>query len=83
MNRNEFLRGELIGLSTCVVDACNPCLVGVSGVVVDETKQTLVVGEKRLVKDQVTLQFGERVVCGSQLVGRSWQRLKRVRRKNG
>ena len=36
-------RHELIGLTLCVVDASNPDLIGISGTVIGETTNTLVV----------------------------------------
>lgn len=48
----------MIGLPIKVVSASNPSLVGIEGVIVDETKNTFTVetskGEKRLLKNQIT-----------------------------
>ncbi|MDV2481550.1 ribonuclease P protein subunit [Methanoculleus sp. Wushi-C6] len=50
----NVLRHELIGLDVLVARASNPGHVGVSGRIVDETKNTLVIvtglGEKRIPK---------------------------------
>jgi RNase P/RNase MRP subunit p29 len=57
---------ELIGKRINVVSSANSSLEGLGGVVVDETKQSIVVstasGEKRLLKAAVVLSIdGERV----------------------
>jgi ribonuclease P protein subunit POP4 len=50
----NILRHELIGLDVLVVRASNPGHVGVSGRIIDETRNTLVIrterGEKRIPK---------------------------------
>lgn len=75
----------LIGKKVTVVGGTNKSLIGLSGVVVDETKNMLeletVSGLKRLIKSQVTLSVSigrKRVkVIGKDVVGRFVERLKR------
>ena len=78
---SELLRHELIGLFVRVVDAENKSLVGVSGKVVDETRNMLIVNDKKLIKSQVVLEvrFKGKIVCvdGKKLVGRPEERLKK------
>lgn len=84
----NILRHELIGLPVEVVEAENPSLVGIRGLVLDETKNTLVIGEpggakKVVLKFQATFLFslpdGTRVrVDGKYLVGRPEERLKKA-----
>ncbi len=54
MTPESLTRHELIGLWVEVADSTNPCLSGIFGRVVDETRNTLVVetenGEKRVPK---------------------------------
>ena len=77
-------RRELIGTSVTLVCATHAPFVGFSGLVTDETRNTLVVDHKRIVKDCVTLQLSDGVILeGRRLVGRSWQRLKQVRQSHG
>ena len=80
----NLLRHELIGLECRVVKSLGPPCEGLEGVIVDETRNTLVLdtgsGEKVIVKDQVLLELklptGERVrVDGALLVGRPEERL--------
>jgi len=54
MTPENLVKHELIGLVVEVADSTNPSLTGISGRVVDETRNTLVVetdgGEKRVPK---------------------------------
>jgi len=77
---------ELIGLEAEVVSAKNPSLLGHKGIVVDETKNLLVLntkkGVKKILKEQATFRFtlpnGTRVVVeGSVIVGSPEDRLKK------
>lgn len=55
---SKLIFHELIGLVVEVVDATNPALIGISGKVVDETKNMIVVqtkaGSERMVPKAVT-----------------------------
>ncbi len=82
----NILRHELIGLEVEVVDDSNPYNIGVSGRVVDETRNTLLIDdgvrERRIAKGYATFRFklpdGTLVeVEGSKLVGRPEDRVKR------
>ncbi|MDD1720129.1 MAG: ribonuclease P protein component 1 [Methanoregulaceae archaeon] len=57
----NVLRHELIGLGILVVSASNPTQVGVSGLVIDETRNMLVirsnVGLKRIAKNSAIFRF--------------------------
>ncbi len=82
----NILRHELIGLEITVADSTNKKIVGLSGKVVDESRQTLKIktskGEKTVVKDQCVFSFclptGVCVrVDGKQLVSRPEDRVKK------
>lgn len=82
----NLVHHELIGLPVRVVDATNPCLVGISGRTVDETRNTLVIeekdGERRVPKRAASFQFtipdGRRVrVSGSLLVSQPENRVQK------
>ena len=70
---------DLIGKEIKVVDAKNKTLVGISGVVVDETKNTLVVetskGRKTLLKEQVTVEVDGQTF--KPVIARPWEIKKR------
>jgi len=57
----NLVRHELIGLQVDVVDSTNPYLEGLSGRVVDETRNTLLIetwrGEKRVPKSHTSFVF--------------------------
>lgn len=54
-----FMKDELIGLEISVVESSNPSLVGLKGIVVDETMSTLIIkGDRRrtLIKSQIVFE---------------------------
>ena len=57
----SIARHELIGLMTSVVESTNPSMVGLSGKIVDETRNILIIetenGEKSIPKGNVSLIF--------------------------
>ena len=86
MKPEELVRHELIGLEVRVADSSNKSQAGLSGRVVDESRQTLTIetdrGVKTLPKDQCVFSFllpsGERVrVDGKLLVARPEDRIKK------
>lgn len=86
----SILRSELIGLNVKVVDSSHPGYVGISGKVMDETRNTLTIlhnGKRKVVvKDVAVFHFtmpdGTVVeIDGKVIVGRPEDRLKkRIRR---
>lgn len=89
MPRNEYnlVRHELIGLKVKVLDAKNKSLKKISGMVVDETYNTLIIEKenkkRKIVPKKGTvflfyLENGKRVkVIGDILIGRPEDRLKK------
>jgi len=85
MNLKNFLTGEIIGLKMEIMDSKNKNLIGIKGVVIDETKNTLAIKEdnivKTILKKQVVLKFnyGENniIVDGNLLIGRPEDRIKK------
>lgn len=80
----NVLRHELIGLDVLVVSASNPVQIGVAGIIIDETRNMLVIqtgkGVKRIAKStavfRLTLPSGIRVdVVGSALVNAPERRI--------
>ncbi len=77
-------RQELIGTFVTLVNATHAPLIGFSGCVLDETRNTLIIDHKRIIKDCVILRLSTGVLLqGHRLIGRSWQRLKQVRQSHG
>lgn len=90
INPKELVRHELIGLEARVVECSNKDSVGLSGRVVDESRNTITLetnkGLKSLVKGQCVFSFrlpsGENVrVDGKLLVARPEDRIKKKHRK--
>lgn len=86
----NLVHHELTGLEAVVVECSNSSSAGISGRVVDETRNTITIdtpkGEKSLAKEQCVFSFalpsGEHVrVEGSLLVGRPEDRIKKKQRK--
>jgi len=85
-----FVQGELIGLKAKVVKSTNPCCVGITGRVIDETRNTLVIrreNEDKVVVKNVsvfhfTTQDGTVVeVNGKIITGRPEDRVKKRERR--
>ena len=84
MKKSDFMRSEFIGLDVCVT---SPNYAGISGKVVDETKNTFTVlsaGTEKMVPKSGT-EFGFTyegrmiVVNGSEILHRPEDRIKKVR----
>lgn len=90
ITRRNALFHELIGLRVKVIQYSDPALVGLEGVVVDETLKTLVIEKSdgkrvRVFKANGLFEFqlprgGKLVIKGVDIIGRPWDRLKRVLR---
>jgi len=86
---NNLVKHELIGLRVKVNTSTNKNQEGLEGIVVDETRNTLVIetesGEKILIKDQCSFIFevgSENVkVDGKILVARPEDRIKKKQKK--
>ena len=85
MRRSDLMRGELIGAYAEVISA--PCYEGINGIVIDETKNTFIIGsagtEKMVPKHGNEFAFtyeGSRfVIKGSEVLHRPEDRIKKVR----
>ncbi len=80
----NILRHELIGLDVWVVEASNPLHRGISGLIIDETRNTLLIrtpcGNRRIQKQyshfRIILPDGTRVIInGSALVSAPERRI--------
>lgn len=70
-------KAELIGLTAEIVESTNKSLIGIKGKIIDETKNTLTIGEKKVPKSQVMLKINEKIINGKSLVGKPEDRLKK------
>jgi ribonuclease P protein subunit POP4 len=69
---------ELIGKKIKVVDSKNKSLVGMTGNVIEETKNTITLSnEKKLLKSHVTLEIGKEIIEGKMLQKKPEDRIKK------
>jgi RNase P/RNase MRP subunit p29 len=71
----------LIGETITVAEADNKSLEGLTGMVTDETRNTLTVetpkGKKTVIKDQITINTSKGKIQGKEITGRIEERIKR------
>lgn len=85
LNHHNIKQHELIGLEVRIIHATNPSQIGMRGVIVDESQNTLTLREngklKKVLKPQIKMEVevGDGVVeiDGKVLVGRPEERIKR------
>ena len=69
-----MIKNTLIGMRVEIVDALNKNLLGLSGKVIDETKNILMLetqkGIKKLIKSQITLKIGTNIIKGNHIIRR-------------
>ena len=72
---------ELIGKNITIVESANKSLIGIKGIVVDETKNTLSIetnGEiKKIVKDQCVFDIEGKIINGKDITKSPEERIKR------
>ncbi len=81
----DAIRHELIGCRIEVCDAKNSSLIGLKGVIIDESKNTLTIRHLRstkiLLKDQITMKLNVdntiMKIRGKDILGRPEERIKR------
>lgn len=85
MGLRDITKHEMIGLKAEVSDARNKSCIGITGKIIDETKDTIVIetkkGKKRLVKRNITIDVlfrGHQIrIKGECLAGRPEDRIKK------
>ncbi|MFH1063473.1 MAG: ribonuclease P protein subunit [Candidatus Woesearchaeota archaeon] len=79
MKKGKSAKVEIIGAVLKVTDAKNPSLIGITGTVADETRNTITVqtgqDTKKLVKDQITIEINGKPII-SNISGRIEERIK-------
>ena len=75
------MKGTLIGKQVIIKEAANKSLEGMSGMVVNETKNTITIKtretEKMALKNQIKIEIEGKQIDGKQLMKRVEERLKR------
>lgn len=87
MKQKDLLKIEFIGLEIEVINSKNHSLNGLKGVVVDETKNTLIIetdkGLKSLLKSQINFGFSydqkKYIVDGTKICFRPEERIKKIK----
>ena len=74
--KRKQISSMLIGAKVEIISSNNPTLIGVKGNVTDETKFTLTIESKQIIKKQATFKINEDVVEGVALIGRPEERIK-------
>ena len=71
---------EIIGKTIKVVESKNKSNIGMEGKIIDETKKTIVIktkkGEKKLLKNNITIMINNQNIKGQMLMKRSEERIK-------
>ena len=71
---DKMIKNTLIGTKIEIVDAQNKNLLGLSGKVIDETKNMLTLetqkGIKKLIKSQITFKMGSSIIKGDHVIRR-------------
>ena len=74
----NVLKHELIGLKVRVDKSKNKNLIGLTGEVVDETRNMLILGDgRKLIKENITIEMNGTVLDGKGIIGRPENRIKR------
>lgn len=75
-----MMRELLIGKTMCVVQSTNKLLVGLTGVVLDETQYTFLLktnrGQKRILKRSCVFECEHKVFAGKDIEKTSFERVK-------
>lgn len=81
----RHLIGEFIGKRLAVLESTGACWKGISGKIVDETKNTFLVeterGEKRIPKIPCVFEIGGRRVAGEEIAFRAEDRPRKIGKK--
>jgi len=81
LSMRHIARYELIGLEAEVTDSKNKDNIGIKGIIRDETKNTITIENKKLLKNNITLKIkidNQMIsVPGTQLAGRPKERIQK------
>lgn len=84
MSNTNYLKKELIGLPIEILEAKNKPLVGIKGIIIDETKNTITIKNhsiKKIIKNQVILKikFDKKIIKidGKLLLNKPEERIKK------
>lgn len=85
MKRKTVSKHILIGKRAEITSSNNKTLIGLNGLIVDETRCTFTLstekGDKRIIKSHVTLKIEGELIDGKSLSGRPEERIKNDKNK--
>ncbi len=77
------MKGEFIGCRARIIECTDPSLVGVEGIVIDETRNTFLIDangkEKMVAKDIAKFEINGDVIDGKRIKYRPEDRIKKVK----
>jgi RNase P/RNase MRP subunit p29 len=77
------MKGEFIGLPIEIIDHADPSVKGVTGTIIDETKNILIInslkGMKRVTKDHAIFCIGGVTVNGADIAYRPEDRIRKIK----
>jgi len=76
----QKFKGELIGSTIEIIGSKNKTLVGLKGIVVDETKNMIIInnkGTKKILKSHITFKVDGKIIEGKQIQKRPEDRIKK------
>jgi len=80
LNKEKMLKAELIGLEAEIVDSSNKANIGIKGRISDETRNTLKIENKILLKKDIIIKFevdGQNILIeGKKLIKSPEERIK-------
>ncbi|MBW2996073.1 ribonuclease P protein subunit [Candidatus Woesearchaeota archaeon] len=81
LNVKDIAKREIIGLETEIIDSKNKSNIGIKGKIIDETKSTIIIkdkkAKKRLLKNNITLKINNITIKGKLLQGKPKERIKK------
>ncbi len=84
MSNTNYLKKELIGLPIEILEAKNKSLIGIKGIIIDETRNTITIKNhsvKKIIKNQVILKikFNKKIIeiDGKLLLNKPEERIKK------
>ena len=81
LNVKDIAKREIIGLETEIIDSKNKSNIGIKGKIIDETKSTIIIkdkkAKKRLLKNNIILKINNITIKGKILQGKPKERIKK------
>ncbi|MFC1801118.1 ribonuclease P protein subunit [Nanoarchaeota archaeon] len=76
MAKTSVYKGELIGKTIKITDSKNPSEIGIEGKITDETKNLLIMENKKFFKKNITIKLNNQIIEGKKLLKRPEERIK-------